>query len=879
MDRIFQNVWEMSLFAIPVILAFALCSKFLGKRYGAGWRYLLWLVIAVRLCIPVQLSLPDFMMGMRVEVPSVQNGARELLQERTEQFVIGEKTMEPVLIDTIIQEDRTQPPAINMDANSSYQSPVDFFLAYPDMLWLLGALLFLAWQGWKYGSFQRMLRRNRRKVLDAAVLDAFYSLCREMGLERRPEIYFCEPLPSPLCVGFFKPAIYINSEDREEGDLRLILRHELTHCQRNDLWLKGTLMLARALHFFNPFVHWMAKLAEKDMELSCDLAVMKNCDMQEREAYTMAILRTVKEASHKNMGMSTAFSGGKEELKARFENIFDMTKKKRGIALFTAAAVLVCGGTAFVGCTAPEPEETLETKVVYGGYTERIVEDLYAAKLEYIGDHVGVGKIMGLLPLPAGVTANEEGMELFTTEEPYGAMRHLNWKESGENTYEVMGEAYEDGRWFYIHSMIFLALVENADYFQYDLHFQHEDAENGATLGVVVSKVFDRNMAKKYFGEKDLREFAVDEETFMGFVSAINRYFYEGITTPEELRALMQQDTEAAQVRMNEMLSGAEKAEVVADTGIEGVSMTYQMIHADSLLYHIANEQGLTSSNPLDYINCLEYEELVKIGEPALREFLATFAEGRAGDGLEAYIMMFACQDILGEPRRADITPAEWYRLYEALDSTVAANFAYNELIYTPELEKEYSMGMKDVDECSIIRVGEDDRIKAVYDVIEEKYNPEGIMLGHTVQMYAPYIHKIHEEGKRMQVFVTIFQADYVMTRTKTGYGFFERGGSVIPTRLDFEKQNGAWVLQEWTEAMDGSGYDDSIKEMCKGHFGLASEMMNGGNYHMLMWQNMIYYMNGHYGGMHIPVYISSYTDAETLEKVGKYIRVVPMFE
>ncbi|MBQ3568631.1 MAG: hypothetical protein IJA25_06840, partial [Anaerotignum sp.] len=87
MDAIFQNVWEMSLFAVPVILVFALCSNALGKRYGTKWRYLLWLVIAVRLCIPVQIDLPDFMMGMQVEVPSVQNGAREILLERTEQYV------------------------------------------------------------------------------------------------------------------------------------------------------------------------------------------------------------------------------------------------------------------------------------------------------------------------------------------------------------------------------------------------------------------------------------------------------------------------------------------------------------------------------------------------------------------------------------------------------------------------------------------------------------------------------------------------------------------------------------------------------------------------------------------------------------------------
>ncbi len=317
MDAIFQNVWEMSLFAIPVILVFALCSKFLGKRYGAKWRYLLWLVIAVRLCIPVQLNLPEPMMGMRVEVPSVQNGARDLLETKNLNYLMisdAEKMEQKEGLDVL--------PTLGTDVmvqtksiDSSSQDVIDFFLDYPDVLWFSGVLLFLAWQMSKYFGFKKMLERNRRKTMDAAVLDTYYTLCKEMGIKKCPEIYFCEPLPSPLCVGVFKPAVYINSEDREANDLRLILKHELTHCKRKDLWFKGILMLARALHFFNPFVHWMTKLAEKDMELSCDLAVIENCVMQEREAYSMAILRTVKEANSKNMQMSTAFSGGKEDLK------------------------------------------------------------------------------------------------------------------------------------------------------------------------------------------------------------------------------------------------------------------------------------------------------------------------------------------------------------------------------------------------------------------------------------------------------------------------------------------------------------------------------------------------------------------------------------
>lgn len=870
MDAIFQNVWEMSLFAIPVILVFALLSNKLGKRYGAKWRYLLWLVIAVRLCIPVQINLPEPMMEMRMEVPSVQNSARAVLEAKNPEYLVQSDVDKAQREE--FREALSEANAYMLHVDFSVPDDhdfFDFFLAYPDMLWLIGVLIFLVWQGRKYSSFKKMLYRNRRKVMDTAVLDCFYTLCREMGMKKRPEIYFCEPLPSPLCVGFIHPAVYINSEEREEGDLRLILKHELTHCKRKDLWLKGILMFARALHFFNPFVHWMARLAEKDMELSCDFAVMENCDLQEREAYSMAILRTVKEANSKNMQMSTAFSGGKEELKARFENIFDMTKKKRGIALLTAAAIAICGGTAFVGCRAPEPKETPETKVVYGGYTERIVKDLYEAKLDYVGDASGVGKILGLLPLPDGVTPHEEGMELFTVEEPYGAMRHLNIIASGETVYQdASQESYMDGRWFRIHGMIFLALVDNADYFSYALHPEE-------TPNVYLEKRFSRDDAKMYFGDKDLREFAEDEDTFMNFVSAINRYFYEDITKPEQINSLM--EAEDARLRMNDMLYGGKTADF-SETGLEDTTMLYQMIHADSLVYEIVREQGLTSSNPLDYINCDAYEELVKIGEPALREFLATFAEGRAGNGLEAYIMMFACQDILGEPRQADVTPTEWYQLYSALDSTLAVAFRYDEKVYPAELVREYIMG--DVDEWSILKVREDDRVRAVYDALENKYNVKGILLGHTVNIYAPYIHKIYEKGDTMQVFATIMEQTYALSRTNTGYGFFERGGSVIPSRLDFKKQNGKWVLTDWIEAEDGSYYDDSIKEMCKGHIGLASNMMDGGeNAYLLLWQNIIYYVQAHYSGMNVPVYFTSYLGGADIDKINHYIKAIPMFE
>ncbi len=350
-----------------------------------------------------------------------------------------------------------------------------------------------------------------------------------------------------------------------------------------------------------------------------------------------------------------------------------------------------------------------------------------------------------------------------------------------------------------------------------------------------------------------------------------------GKLSEKEIYDLMNLDDEAAQKRMNDILYG----KPLAEEDVTDRSMTYQMIHASSLLTEII-EQDLNSSDPLDYIKCEAYEEILKIGEPALREFLATFAEYKVGDKLSWYIMMFACQDILGEPRRTDLTPAEWYQYYSMLDSTLAVPFRYDAMVYTSDMEKKYSLNMPSAEKDSIIAAGKDQRIKAIYDVLDEKFNKD-MTLGHKVTFYAPQIFHIEENDDTMSIFAVIFDSTYVLTSTNMGYGFFERGGSVIPSRLDFVKKDGEWVLQKWTQAEDGNRYASSIEEMCKDVKNpkkLANKLISNsaGNVHMLMWQNIIYYMNAHYGGMNIPIYISSYTDTDTLEKVGKYIQVIPMF-
>lgn len=852
MNNALQAIWEISVLSVPAIALLGICSPFFGKRYGVRWRYLLWLVIAVRLLLPVRMALPQ---NLPISLPVMQSQTM-LWQEAEELPVIteGAKQEKTMAATSATKSDFISIPQVQETTkNNRLWNGLQNEL---NRLWLAGVAIFWVWQAWKYIAFRRMLQRNRRQVLDAAALDCYYAVCREMQVTKRPALYFCHRLHSPLCMGFFNQEIYINSEERTPEELRLILQHELTHCKRKDIWAKLLLLWARGLHFFNPFVHWMVYLAERDMELSCDAAVMKNCTLEERQAYSMTILGSIRERRYSTTRLTTAFFGGKEELKRRFEYIFDMETKKRGIAVFLAMTMVFCGGMTFVGCVPVQETKPVQSAVVYGDYTEEMLHELYESKLAYIGNHVGVGKILGLLPLPDGVTYHEEGMELFTAEPPYGAARHLNWAPSLETTYILNGEVYQDDRWFFVQGMIFLALVENADLYQLFLH--QGDIE--------VVKQFTREDGEIYFGETDLREFAKDEDVFRSFVQVIYSYFYEGVNTPEEIHALLTLDETAARKRMKEMLQ---------KSTIHG-SFLEQMIQANTLAGVLA-EQKLTSSNSFDYLQCEEYEELVALGEPALREFLSAFAMGEIGDDLYGQIIMLACQEMLGQEQRTDLSPTEWYGVYAALDSLLMVPFSANRMIYTSEVEKAYSLGYSAGKKWNIAAAGRDEALKAVYDALAERYNKGQ---GHQVNFFAPLVCHMQETEDTLQVFAVIWQSDFALSNTNAGYGLFEQGGSVIPTRLDFQRRENRWVLTDWIEAKDGSYYSSSIQEMCKEIPGLAEEMLYYDNdaCRQLLWQNIIYYMKANYNGMNVPIYVTSYMEEAEIGEINQWILLLPTY-
>lgn len=325
LENLFTTIIEISIassFAIAILL---LVTPFIKKVFAAKWRYIIWLVLAVRLIVPFNLNLPS---------PPVN------LTAPTDVVLFGQPTAAP----NANQPAQVMEPQIQAQILPE-QSHVYSLLEILFCIWLLGVAVFILRLFAVYLSFSKKMKRQSEPITNEKIISSFDRLCLELHINKKPRIWLCKNSCSPMMYGFIEPVLFLPDGEYGDYDLEVILRHELIHYKRRDLWYKLILLLANAVHWFNPLVYLMVKSAQADIEFSCDDKVTKNSDMDFRKRYSQAILNSMNRERYQNVILSTQFKGGKKVMKNRFANILDTSKKRKGImALFTVTVLILIGG-------------------------------------------------------------------------------------------------------------------------------------------------------------------------------------------------------------------------------------------------------------------------------------------------------------------------------------------------------------------------------------------------------------------------------------------------------------------------------------------------------------------------------------------------------
>jgi hypothetical protein len=151
-----------------------------------------------------------------------------------------------------------------------------------------------------------------------------------------------------MMIGLIKPRILLPTVEMERNELRFILTHELVHYKRKDLLYKYLVLMATALHWFNPVVYLMAKSINALCETSCDAEILRSADVETRQSYGEAIIGVVQYQSKMKTALSTTFYGGKKGMKKRIASVMDTQSKKLGTVIISLVLVAtLCTGFVF----------------------------------------------------------------------------------------------------------------------------------------------------------------------------------------------------------------------------------------------------------------------------------------------------------------------------------------------------------------------------------------------------------------------------------------------------------------------------------------------------------------------------------------------------
>lgn len=346
-ERMFLSVLSTSLATSVIIILLMILSPFINRRYAVKWKYWVWIVLALRLIVPfhltdVQNMIDNLSQRLTVEALQSERGAVQ-----TPQNNVTVRPNQRILLE--LPSGMTEPLAQTDRAANRVTK-----LIILECIWIAGSMIFLGIHLGTYMMYKRQVLHGGIPRKDKAAMELLHRLSVELQLKKRISIIEYSKAASPMVLGFVRPVLVLPAEEYSDEELFFILKHELIHYKRHDVWCKLLFVQANAIHWFNPFIWLMQREAVVDMELSCDERVMLDAGYTTRKAYTETLFSTLHKKCTSKTPLSTQFYGGKRVMEKRFRNILGRSGKRSGFIILLCTFVLIISLGLLIGCSVSD---------------------------------------------------------------------------------------------------------------------------------------------------------------------------------------------------------------------------------------------------------------------------------------------------------------------------------------------------------------------------------------------------------------------------------------------------------------------------------------------------------------------------------------------
>lgn len=350
MESIFLKLVNMSITASYLILA-VIVFRLVLKKAPKYIRCILWGLVALRLICPFSFE------SVLSLIPNEEPLPQEFLYAATPQVNTGISAVNDV-VNPVIAESLTPTELTSANLTQVWS----FILSW---VWAIGMAVTALYA---VISYLRLRRRVR------------------VSIPVGKNIRLCDSISSPFILGIIRPKIYLPSDINQETADH-VLAHENAHLARKDHWWKPLGYLLLTVYWFNPLI-WIAYvLLCRDIELACDERVVKTLDLEEKKAYSSALLQC---SVSRKMIAACPLAFGEVGVKSRIKSVLNYKKPAFWIIVVAIIASIIVG-VCFLTNPVKEVEEdfqaTPHTFYEYGGSLSNVTaEDGYTILSQFTKD-------------------------------------------------------------------------------------------------------------------------------------------------------------------------------------------------------------------------------------------------------------------------------------------------------------------------------------------------------------------------------------------------------------------------------------------------------------------------------------------------------------
>jgi len=251
------------------------------RRYArAAFRYCIWMLVLVKLVLPVSLSSPvsvGRLFGDSLTINKMETTVGTESDNRNHKVIV-EVPVGPAVSKKLDAAGSTarsaewsrgfvegQIYAVQKAENGPVEPVAITWQAVVFVAWLVGVLVFSILLFRRFLFVRGLLAQS--EITRGRLEKVLQQCCRQVGLRRNIELRVSKKMLSPAACGLFKPVILMPASllgNLTGEKLKAVLIHELAHIKRGDLWVNFIQTILQIVYFYNPLL-WFANAVVRDI--------------------------------------------------------------------------------------------------------------------------------------------------------------------------------------------------------------------------------------------------------------------------------------------------------------------------------------------------------------------------------------------------------------------------------------------------------------------------------------------------------------------------------------------------------------------------------------------------------------------------------------